>query len=75
MFGILCFPLNETRSIAQGGKKQRIFRGRIFCGRDSFGRASTLPQLEFRPQAVGWTNRDEPPKGETTTGVAPFTAG
>jgi hypothetical protein len=28
IFGILCFPLNETRSIARGGKKQRIFCGR-----------------------------------------------
>jgi len=35
LFGMLCVPLNETRSIAQGWKKQRIF-----CGR---GRFAVLP--------------------------------
>jgi len=45
----LCFPLNETRSIAQGAKKQRIFFGRRSFGFVGFvrgrARSTTLPGL------------------------------
>src|SRR2546427_338267 len=58
LFGMLCVPLNETRSIAQGWKKQRIF-----CGR---GRFAVLPigQPALAPPRIFPKN---PPMSPTAT--------